>query len=623
MAEKIEFDIKVNSNGLTKAFSDATSESKKLSDTISTALGTFGGGVALKAFSALGSAISSTTDFIKESVSAAAEQEAALNKLAQSLRATGEFSKQAVDDFAQFSSQLQKTSIFGDEVVISQLAIAKSFGATNQQAKDLVQAAANLSATFGGSLDENVFKLGKTLGGVVSRELKSAIPELKALGQEALSSGAALGIINQRFSGAAASELNTYTGSTIALGNAFSDLQEEIGAFVTGSSLVGKALDSTKSIIESITQTIIDYRVESEANKKGFVDTESEINSLSSSYEALTVQIEKQQAVINKEGPNKAIISASEIQFAETQVKILSAELDKLYNQINISQEKIAAQATPIAPVKGADLTTEEINALKESEAQKTFIVAQAELERQNVIIEAANASIVNEQLRQEEELQRILEYETQKKELEFQLAEEKAALVGDSSLRQSELSRIGKERELAFTQIANKNIVDSEKLKADKLKKFNEETANFEQQTLQTRLQYIGAFGNLATSLTADGSKAQFLIQKASAIASSIVATQLAASQALAVPTAPNLGLAATAKTIGAINTASIVATAIKGFEGGGVIGATSGPDNMIAAVRTGEMVLNADQQGKLFSAINSGGLGGGDVVINIDGRE
>ena len=48
--------------------------------------------------------------------------------------------------------------------------------------------------------------------------------------------------------------------------------------------------------------------------------------------------------------------------------------------------------------------------------------------------------------------------------------------------------------------------------------------------------------------------------------------------------------------------------------FANGGIIsgGSTSG-DNMLARVNSGEMILNGSQQHRLFSAINSGNLGGG----------
>ena len=166
-----------------------------------------------------------------------------------------------------------------------------------------------------------------------------------------------------------------------------------------------------------------------------------------------------------------------------------------------------------------------------------------------------------------------------------------------------------------------NKRLADDKAASAARLA--------LEQQTLNTRLGYISAFGNLAAAVAKDGSKTQFLIQQSAAIAGSIVATQLAAAQALAVPPAPNLALAATAKTIGAINTAAIVATSLKGFAGGGIVGgdfngAAGGKDNVTITARQDEMMLNGAQQKTLFDAISSGSLGGGgDIVIKIDERE
>jgi hypothetical protein len=333
MAEKLEFDLKVGVNDLSKALSDATNGSKKLGDTISTALGAFGGGLALKGFNALSGAIGSTTDFIKDSIKAASEQEAALNRLAQSLRVTGSFSQQAIEDFSDFASQLQKTSVFGDEVVIGQLAIAKSLGATNAQAKDLVQAAANLAATFGGSLEENVASLGKTLNGVVNRDLKNAIPELKGLSEEALKSGEALRIVNERFSGAAAAELNTYAGQTTALSNAFSDLQEELGAFITGSESVNSLVKIATGLFQEITQEIVDYNTEQKRANGTLVETEGTLDSLSVKYANTRDEIEKYQAVIDADKQKtllESLFSFDNAPLAQERVQALTIELQKL-----------------------------------------------------------------------------------------------------------------------------------------------------------------------------------------------------------------------------------------------------------------------------------------------------
>ena len=55
--------------------------------------------------------------------------------------------------------------------------------------------------------------------------------------------------------------------------------------------------------------------------------------------------------------------------------------------------------------------------------------------------------------------------------------------------------------------------------------------------------------------------------------------------------------------------------------YANGGVIGATTGPDNAIATVRTGEMILNAQQQKKLFDNINNGSTGQA-INITIEGN-
>lgn len=70
---------------------------------------------------------------------------------------------------------------------------------------------------------------------------------------------------------------------------------------------------------------------------------------------------------------------------------------------------------------------------------------------------------------------------------------------------------------------------------------------------------------------------------------------------------------LAALASTLAAVIAAIAQAKALaKGFETGGVIGgfqgATMGRDNTVASVRTGEMILNANQQKTLFEIANGG---------------
>lgn len=169
---------------------------------------------------------------IFKSVQAAIEQENAVNRLAGALRTTGEFSQSSLQDLTDFAAELQTLTKIGDEVAISQLAIAKGFGASNEQAKQLIAVAADLSVGIGVSFESAVRLASKTLGGY-GGELSEVLPELKALTQEQLRSGAAIDLIGRKYKGLSQNELNTFSGALEQSGNAFGDLLEEVGSFIT------------------------------------------------------------------------------------------------------------------------------------------------------------------------------------------------------------------------------------------------------------------------------------------------------------------------------------------------------------------------------------------------------
>lgn len=199
---------------------------------------------------------------------AAAVQEDAINQLNTALRLSGDFSEEASQSFQQFATQLQANSKIGDEVALSQLALAKSFGASNEQAKDLVQAAADLSAATGISLDSAVRNLGKTFSGLTG-ELGEVVPELKTLGAESLKAGGGIDFILQRFGGAALSEINTFSGATAQLSNTFGDLQEELGFVITQNPAVIAAIKTLTGFFQELGVLF----QENKEGASGFIET--------------------------------------------------------------------------------------------------------------------------------------------------------------------------------------------------------------------------------------------------------------------------------------------------------------------------------------------------------------
>jgi hypothetical protein len=499
-------------------------------------------------------------------------------------------------------------------------------GASTEQAKDLVQAAANLSATLGGSLEENVDKLGKTLSGTSGR-LGQYIPELKNLTEEELRAGKAAEIVNSKFSGAAAKDLETYSGQIASLANSYNNAQETLGELIAKNSTFVGIIKAVKNRLDEF-NTSQETSAALENNAIGTAKASSRTREqLANDYQTLDERIKtltSRYEELRKQEELTGLATSNAVTLnTKNQINQLEAARSAIEERLKFEKLSTPQEKKDNASTVQSD---EAIAAVNKRNADIAALNAQAALDERNFKEQQNILLIEDEYARQQAELERISAFNEQKAiiDAENKLKQAEATLTGEA-LNQEQL-RINKEKELSINKAYQDKFVASATLANKKIlddtKKSEDSKRALEQQSLNTRLGYINAFGNLAAAVTADGSKTQFFIQKSAAIAGSIVATQLAAAQALATPPAPNLALALTARTIGAINTAAIAATAIKGFESGGIVGATAGPDNRMATIKDGELVLNASQQKKLFDMIN-GGTSGGDIVVQIDSRE
>lgn len=557
-------------------------------------------------------------NFVVGSVNAAIEQENAINKLNQALRASGDFSNAAAQDLIDFASGLQAVSKFGDEVVIGQLAVAKSFGASNEQAKQLVQAAANLSATFGGDLDSNVQKLGKTFSGQAGL-LSRYLPELKNLTEEQLRAGKAAEIINSKFSGAAANELNTYQGKVTAMSNAYSDLQEELGRFFIENGLVNESISVAKSAFEGLNVAVrtlnqsLGYGVTPlQEQRNTLAELGREYNGLGDAIENLRKQKEASEKFGSGEASNLQRIAelTKAIEGAELRRNQIIAERQSLRGKINQDQNSVDSTKSNVG------IDNDEIKKEQEKQAKIIQIREEANIALQQSYIEQAAWEAEQDLLKREitaqnyaAELEQLQAIEQEKINIRFAAEEQKAQAIQDAQTKQATLQKIAADKELAI-----------EKSKVEAKRRIDIQQVQLEQQKQAALLGIAGATANLITAVTKEGSREAFLAQKAAALAQAIVATNTAAALALAVPPAPNVGLSALAKAAGAINIAAIAAQAIKGYNFGGIVpGSSTTGDRVPALVNSGEMILNRQQQSELFNIANGGG-GSSGVVAAIE---
>lgn len=654
MAEKLEFDISVKSNELSKALNEASSKAnalsshfegglkpsidasieatkninKEMSTFSSTALGVAAGQFA---FNALTSAIGFLKASIADSISAYSESEDAINKLNQSLNLTGSYSQSASDDVQRFSSEIQANSKYSDEAVLSQFNFAKSLGLTTEQSKQLTSASINLSAQLGFSLEESTTKLAKTLSGELPKGLKALIPELKSLTQEQLKNGDAAKIVNEKYSGSAANELNTYSGQVAALKNSYNDLQERVGENIVKSGIWQGAMQTLKKAIDEINnsskteKTLID-------NANGSASASSKTREqLANDYVGLTKRIEelnKRYAELAEEERRTGEMSLIESTMS-TKMKIKEIETTRDLINEKLQYQKLSTPQQVAEGTSEVEKSKEQKDAISKRNADLLALNEQYTASVKANADREAISKINNETLRNEEEITRLYNQEIKKAEVIATQKEASLSISLDAETKQASLEIIEAEKKLATIdaygkkeQAQRNNLLSIRKSSEDAM-------AAYDKKMKDVDLKNQEEFLNNAASLSKSKNKELAAIGKAAAITQIAIKTPPAIASSFEFGTklgGPALGFAlgGVAAIAMAAQAASIAGVA---FEQGGIVGsltgASTGPDNRVAQIRDGEMVLNANDQKTLFDAIKSGSFGGGNIQLIIDGRE
>jgi hypothetical protein len=178
---------------------------------------------------------------LRKSIEEAVQEENAIRQLNLAIAGTGEYSKQASDSLIEYAGSLGEITALGDDAIIQGLALAKSFGVTNDKAKELVTAATNLSAVTGQDLTTSIKQLGGTLDGTVGK-LANLGPEFRNLTTEAAKNGDAIKLINKRYGEAGAALGDTFSGQLNRLQETFNDTFKAIGQQIIGDQTIQNGL---------------------------------------------------------------------------------------------------------------------------------------------------------------------------------------------------------------------------------------------------------------------------------------------------------------------------------------------------------------------------------------------
>lgn len=200
---------------------------------------------------------------MSNAIEQASEDAKLTRQIEASLRATDEASTTAVNGVLQFAEALKEATGVSDDLVKQTFITAKSFGITADEAKKLTTAAIDLASATGIDAETAVRQLGGTLDGTIGK-IGNLGAEFRNLTTEQLKSGKAIDLVNSKFGGTAAKELDTYQGAANSLKNAWDDLLKSFGKTVTESDSAKNALAGLAAVLNDFTKAISNSGTNSE-----------------------------------------------------------------------------------------------------------------------------------------------------------------------------------------------------------------------------------------------------------------------------------------------------------------------------------------------------------------------
>ncbi len=360
------------SKGVFGEFTDSIKVGFK--DIANFSIGSFIGGAALDLVTGVGRKI---TDVFNESIEAASSQENAIIKLNNALKLNGGFTEDTSRSFQAYADQLARTTSLEDDVILNQLAMAKTFGATDEQAKKIVETAADMSFALGKDFNTVVLELSQTLEGSAGR-LAKYDDRIKGLDASALKAGDAIGIFNGRFSGSASQDLESYAGSMGQLKKSLGEVLETFGGFIINNSLFRDAISGTTKVINNFNDAIsksptrveqlnaqlkiLNLTKNSEVSKKKIAAINEEIGKQEKLQKIIADNAQRNAADADKLNSLKKKRTDDE-EAEKEKVKVLKKSLDELKETLKI------AGKSELQILK--DKQTEQLKILKESYDKK------------------------------------------------------------------------------------------------------------------------------------------------------------------------------------------------------------------------------------------------------------
>lgn len=539
---------------------------------------------------------------VKDFINASNEQEKATAKLSQALRNVGVKNQATLAFMEAYSSQLQKSHGFGDDVITQvQAQIVAMTGLTGKAVQPLVTATLDLAKARNMDALSAADLITKTIAGQDALGRYGISVKHATTSQEKMSE--IVRIIREQFGGMAENEVKTAAGQIEQFSLTWGDLQEDIGAVIK-KALVPflNWLNENMPVIKAIVMSMVDGLSSSfnvvaaifhglTGDLPAFTQAVDNIKAAGDRIRSVWRDIGQEQKPVSEEG----VTSLNEIRKAATAV------VDPLKN-MQFEMKWIAKEFKAMADAALQSLPTEQImtwSEMQHAELQKQLGDFQASKLTESEVLEgwyARAREMAQENVFQLEEIDKV--YRERKTELDIAAAQKVARQVQQlTSQLTSVLVGFSKNR-------TDAEIIDLETRRDAQLEAIDAELAK-EEITEEQRNLLLDKRKKLENDYQAQirsAKERQFAAEKTAAVIQSIMQTAVAVVEAL-----PNLPLAIAVGVLGAAQTAVIAGQPTPRFHQGGVV---PGPESreMVAVLKGGETVRTAEQERA---------LGGGGITI------
>jgi hypothetical protein len=189
--------------------------------------------------------------FLGSIIKSASDSEDALVRLQGALAASGQEVSGLSAQYQQLATSIQKSTQFSDESILDLIATLTQLGVASKDIDAATRTIADFAAATGMSIENAAMLVGRALEGQITSLRRYGIT-INEAAVKARGAGAVLEELQKRFGGAAANQVNTFTGALKVSANAWDDLKETLGAVFTQDTVIREFLKTVTDLIVGI-----------------------------------------------------------------------------------------------------------------------------------------------------------------------------------------------------------------------------------------------------------------------------------------------------------------------------------------------------------------------------------